>query len=125
MGGTTAQLNGGSLEWISASGLSDPISSGSEPEGIAIETPNGVVDASDFYVHVDNTPAEGKSWTFTLNDNGSDTSLSCTIDAGDSTCYTTAATVVTLTGGALAIDVLGTSGIAAAYAEFGWRATEN
>jgi hypothetical protein len=123
MGGTDSILTGGTLQWIAASGLSDP--QGSEG-GVAIDSPNATITASDLYVHVDVAPTSGESWVFSLTEDGSDTSPSCTITAGDNACNTPASTVVTIDGPeALAIDVFGSGGPTATNAEFGWRAAEN
>jgi len=62
-------------------------------EGFAMKIPVAFT-AQNFQCGVQTDPAGGASWVFTLRDDGSDTSVTCTISGGSTTCVDDSNTAV-------------------------------
>lgn len=75
--------------------------------------------ADKFYVKMSTTPGSGKSYAFTLRQNGSDTSLTCTISDSSTTCSDTSNTVSLSAHDTLTVSVVPTNTPSNAYVGFG------
>ena len=91
-----------------------------------ITWPNAPLVARDLHVFVMTAPGVGNGWTFTLEDTGSDTPLTCTI-AGTAVSGNSGALTATIPNwdvGGIAFRVSATGNPpAGAIATFGWRAS--
>lgn len=90
-----------------------------------ITWPNATFVARDLHVFVMTPPGVGNGWTFTLENTGGDTPLTCTIGGTQVSCNSGAATatIANQAVGGLALHVTATGSPPAAVATFGWRAS--
>ena len=86
-------------------------------------SPNATIVARDLRLKLDEAPGAGKSATFTLQDDGVDTALSCTISNTSTSCDTGATTAEIAPGSELALGVFVSGFVPGQIATFGWRAT--
>ena len=86
-------------------------------------SPNATIVARDLAASVGTAPGVGATRTFTLRDDGLDTSVSCTISGLDTACGGGSTTATIAPGSELSIRMTTTGFAAATVVAFGWRAT--
>jgi hypothetical protein len=118
LGGTAVPLQPNNLYYMAASGLSTPSTIVPNAE----YGPSDGLTASQLFVHVDATPPSGQSWSFALNNGSGDTSIACTIGAGENACWSPQGVSVQFNG-PVEMDAYGTSGATPTRVEWGWEAT--